>query len=119
MVSYILFHTYLTARNLLILKLHSNWDDMFPLTPCPINFTEEEVEAFVREYKNWNGFTHWWKSHDCRVRTDGRILPENYQNVKEFMAAIKEAALANLVTNGLIAEAEMFDKATKWAVTVE
>lgn len=56
------------------------------------------------------------KDRVCLARMNGCTLLEDYQNVKEIMANIREEVLANLVTSWSVERTVFLEKEMKWAV---
>jgi hypothetical protein len=78
-----------TKYTLLIPKLHSHWDEIYPLIPCPINFTEEEVEANIKDGQGWNDVADIWDAVEPIVQRDGWTANEHYEMAKDFFYRCK------------------------------
>ena len=52
-------------------KIHRHWDELGFNTPCPIHFTEEELQAHYAEGEGWNERADFWDSLAGFVSRDG------------------------------------------------
>jgi hypothetical protein len=91
---------------------YSHWSEIKPETPCPIEFTEEEIKAHLEDEEGWNETADFWDSLQGFVHRDGWTSNENYEQALEMFAQLREQGLQNLSGEELSA----FEESTRWAV---
>lgn len=89
----------------------SHWDEINSQTPCPISFTDEELEAHHRDGEGWNERAEFWDSLESLVHRDGWTSNENYNQALEIFTQLREAGLKNLTGE----ELREFEQQTRWA----
>lgn len=89
----------------------SHWNEINNSIPCPIHLTDAQLEAHAREAEEWNETADFWDSLEGLVHRDGWTSNENYEQVFELFAQLREQGLANLSGEERIA----FEKQTRWA----
>jgi hypothetical protein len=90
----------------------SHWEEINKDIPCPINFTQEEIEQHLADGEGWNDVADFWDSLQGFVHRDGWTSHENYEQALEMFAQLREQGLQNLTGEELAA----FEKSTRWAV---
>ncbi len=98
-------------RILLTCKIHRHWDELGFNTPCPIHFTEEELQAHYRDGEGWNERADFWDSLAGFVSRDGWTSNETYDQALEMFAELREEGLKNLTGK----ERVDFEAQTRWA----
>lgn len=102
---------YLIFRIVLTCKSHRHWDELGFDTPCPIHFTEEELQVHYRDGEGWNEQADFWDSLTGLVSRDGWTSNEKYDQALEMFTELREEGLKNLTGK----ERVDFDAQTKWA----
>ncbi|KAJ8070008.1 hypothetical protein OCU04_000411 [Sclerotinia nivalis] len=92
-------------------KIHRHWDELGLNTPCPIQFTEEELQAHYRDGEGWNERADFWDSLAGFVSRDGWTSNETYDQALEMFAELREEGLKNLTGK----ERADFEAQTRWA----
>ncbi|KXS93792.1 hypothetical protein AC579_10484 [Pseudocercospora musae] len=96
-----------------IIMLREHWNEICPGKECPFQFTQEEVDAHIRDGQGWNETADFWSSISGMVSRDGFVRTEDYDEALEMFAKLRERGLKTLEGE----EREAFDKATRWAET--
>ncbi|CAD6448374.1 ea77e627-0550-48d3-b66d-8400f355dfdf [Sclerotinia trifoliorum] len=94
-----------------LIRIERHWDELGFDTPCPIHFTEEELEAHCRDGEDWNGREDFWDSLAGLVSRDGWTSHETYDQALEIFAELREAGLKNFTGK----ERADFEAQTRWA----
>ena len=89
----------------------SHWDEISSQIPCPINFTDEELETHYRDGEGWNEQAEFWDSLEGLVHRDGWTSKENYNQALQVFAQLREEGLQNLTGE----ELREFEQQTWWA----
>ncbi|KAE9365715.1 phosphotransferase enzyme family protein [Stipitochalara longipes BDJ] len=92
-------------------RIHRHWDELGFNTPCPIHFTEEELQAHYRDGEGWNERADFWDSLAGFVSRDGWTSNETYDQALEMFAELREEGLKNLTGK----ERVDFEAQTRWA----
>jgi len=79
--------------------------------PCPIHFTEEEIQNHMRDGEGWNEQADFWDGLDGFVARDGWTSHEKYPEALEMFANLREEGLKQMTGR----EKENFEKQTRWA----
>lgn len=87
-----------------------HWDEISPDTPCPINFTAEEIEQHHRDGEGWNECADFWGRMQGFVTRDGWTANEDYDRALEVFTEIKDSARETFSAKQWVE----FDKATRW-----
>jgi hypothetical protein len=98
-------------RILLTCKIHRYWDELGFNTPCPIHFTEEELQDHYKDGEGWNETADFWDSIAGLSTRDGWTSNETYDQAREMFAELREAGLKHLSGKQL----ESFEAQTRWA----
>jgi hypothetical protein len=56
----------------------SHWNEINTDVPCPISFTDEELESHLQDGEGWNERAEFWDSLEGFVRKDGWTANEDY-----------------------------------------
>lgn len=96
----------------LIHKSYSHWNEINTEIPCPIEFTDEEIQAHLRDGEGWNENADFWDSLQGFVHRDGWTSNENYEQALEMFAQLREQGLQSLSGE----ERSAFEESTRWAV---
>ncbi|OJD22058.1 hypothetical protein ACJ73_06598 [Blastomyces percursus] len=77
-----------------------NWDhftvELSNPFPCPISFTESEVELYYGQEPTWvqvNGLVEYWKSELQGMRNDGWVRTEAYEDAIKKNMELKQVLL--------------------------
>lgn len=97
----------------LIHKSHSHWNEINSEIPCPIEFTDEEIQAHLRDGDGWNENADFWDSLQGFVHRDGWTSNEDYERAREMFAQLRERGLQSLSGEERLA----FEESTRWAVS--
>jgi len=98
-------------RKLLTCEIFRHWDELEFNTPCPIHFTEEEVQAHYKDGEGWNERADFWDSLAGFVSRDGWTSSETYDQAIEMFADLREEGLKTLTGK----ERAEFEAQTRWA----
>lgn len=79
--------------------------------PCPIHFTEEDIQNHMRDGEGWNERANFWDAVAGLVARDGWTSNEMYEEAREMFARLREEGLKRM--NG--EEREEFERWTRWA----
>lgn len=96
----------------LIYESYSHWYEINTEIPCPIEFTDEEIKAHIRDGEGWNENADFWDSLQGFVHRDGWTSNENYEQALEMFAQLREQGLQSLSGE----ERSAFEEGTRWAV---
>ncbi|KAI9663120.1 MAG: Phosphotransferase enzyme [Bathelium mastoideum] len=94
-----------------LIRIVRHWSEINKEVPCPIGFTDEELETHRREGEGWNENADFWDSLQGIVHRDGWTSNENYERAIEIFAQLREQGLQNLSGE----EQSEFEKNTRWA----
>ncbi|KAK0109425.1 Phosphotransferase enzyme [Cadophora gregata] len=94
-----------------LIRLERNWDELGFDSPCPIHFTEEELEAHYKDGEGWNERADFWDSIAGLVGRDGWTSNETYEQALEMFAELRAEGLKNLTGKDRVD----FEAQTKWA----
>ncbi|TVY26231.1 Altered inheritance of mitochondria protein, mitochondrial [Lachnellula hyalina] len=94
-----------------LIRIERHWDELGFDTPCPIHFTEEELQAHYRDGEGWNERADFWDSLAGLVGRDGWTSNETYDQALEMFAELREEGLKNLTGK----ERVDFEAQTRWA----
>ncbi|OJJ37932.1 hypothetical protein ASPWEDRAFT_39644 [Aspergillus wentii DTO 134E9] len=75
-----------------LIELVADWDDIFNGQPCPITFTEEELDMHVKEDENMNGVGQMLALFRDQgvLPVDGMVEAEDYEVAKENCSKFKD-----------------------------
>lgn len=79
--------------------------------PCPIHFTEEDIQDHMRDGEGWNEQADFWDALEGRVARDGWTSKETYEEARGMFAELREEGLKRMDGE----EREEFEKWTRWA----
>ncbi|CZR51218.1 probable FMP29 Found in Mitochondrial Proteome [Phialocephala subalpina] len=94
-----------------LIRIERHWDELGFNTPCPIHFTEEELQAHYKGGEGWNQRADFWDSLAGFVSRDGWTSNETYVQALEMFAELREEGLKNLTGK----ERLDFETQTRWA----
>ena len=89
----------------------SHWDEINTDVPCPISFTDEELQSHIQDAEGWNERAEFWESLEGFVRRDGWTANDKYDRALEMFAKIRDQELQNLTGE----DRREFEKQTRWA----
>ncbi|KAG4434115.1 hypothetical protein IFR05_010395 [Cadophora sp. M221] len=95
-----------------LIRIARHWNEINTEIPCPIEFTDEEIEAHLRDGEGWNENADFWDSLQGFVHRDGWTSNENYEQALEIFAQLREQGLQSLSGE----ERSAFEESTRWAV---
>ncbi len=79
--------------------------------PCPIHFTEEDLQNHMRDGEGWNELADFWDRLEGFVSRDGWTSNETYKEALEMFAGLREEGLKQMTGE----EKDVFEKQTRWA----
>ncbi|MCJ1478981.1 Phosphotransferase enzyme [Lambiella insularis] len=94
-----------------LIRLERDWDELGFDSPCPIQFTEEELQAHYRDGEGWNERADFWDSLAGLVSRDGWTSNATYDQALEMFTELREEGLRNLTGK----ERMDFEAQTRWA----
>lgn len=94
-----------------LIRLERHWDEMGFDVPCPIHFTEEDIQNHMRDGEGWNERADFWDGLEGFVARDGWTSNETYKEALEMFAGFREEGLKQMVGE----ERKNFEKQTRWA----
>ncbi|KAI9051775.1 hypothetical protein LZ554_004042 [Drepanopeziza brunnea f. sp. 'monogermtubi'] len=94
-----------------LIRLERDWAELGFDVPCPIHFTEEELQANYAEGEGWNERADFWDSMRGIVDRDGWTTNEMYDEALEMFIELREVGLNELTGE----ERAEFDKQMIWA----
>ncbi|TVY81629.1 Altered inheritance of mitochondria protein, partial [Lachnellula suecica] len=94
-----------------LIRLERDWDELDFDDPCPIHFTEEELQAHYRDAEGWNERADFWDSLAGFVSRDGWTSNATYDQALEMFAQLREEGLKTLTGK----ERVDFEAQTRWA----
>lgn len=80
--------------------------------PCPIHFTEENIQNRVRDGKGWNEKADFWDRLEGFVSRDRWTSKETYNEALEMFAGLRKEGLKQMTGE----ERRKFEEYTRWAV---
>lgn len=92
-------------------KIHRDWDELGFDSPCPIHFTEEELQAHYKDGEGWNERADFWDSLAGFVSRDGWTSNATYDQALEMFAELREEGLKTFTGK----ERADFEAQTRWA----
>jgi hypothetical protein len=90
---------------------YRHWKEIEADIPCPIKFTDEEIQEHYRDGGRWNDIADFWDSLEGLVNRDGWTSNETYEEAREIFAQLREQGLLSLGGE----ERDEFEKSTRWA----
>ncbi|KAH7370626.1 kinase-like domain-containing protein [Rhexocercosporidium sp. MPI-PUGE-AT-0058] len=94
-----------------LIRLERDWDELGFDDPCPIHFTEEELQAHYRDGEGWSERADFWDSIAGFVSRDGWTSNETYDQALEMFAELREEGLKNITGKQRVD----FEAQTRWA----
>ncbi|KAH7381813.1 kinase-like domain-containing protein [Cadophora sp. MPI-SDFR-AT-0126] len=94
-----------------LIRLERDWAELGFDDPCPIHFTEEELQSHYRDGEGWNERADFWDSLAGLVNRDGWTSNATYDQALEMFAELREEGLKNLTGK----ERVDFEAQTRWA----
>lgn len=93
--------------------VHSSrhWPELGYDFPCPIHFTDEELQEHWRDADGWNEMQDFWKMAEAIVTPDGQTTPELYDTAIALFTEFREAALKTITTDE---ERRKFQAQMRW-----
>ncbi|KAF7923997.1 hypothetical protein EAE99_006658 [Botrytis elliptica] len=85
-----------------LIKLERNWGKMEFNIPCPIHFTEEEVQNHIQEVNAWEDISQFWEEMKEFIDKDGYISDEDYQEGLESWRTERGVCIETPVTKGCV-----------------
>lgn len=87
-----------------------HWDEMGFGVPCPIQFSDEDIQNHMRDGEVWNEQADFWDTIKGFVERDGWTSNETYEIALDMFARIQEDGLKQLTGE----ERDDFEKRTRW-----
>ncbi|KAH6690267.1 kinase-like domain-containing protein [Leptodontidium sp. MPI-SDFR-AT-0119] len=94
-----------------LIRLERDWDELGFDSPCPIHFTEEELQAHYKDGEGWNERADFWDSLAGFVSRDGWTSNATYDQALEMFAELREEGLKTFTGK----ERADFEAQTRWA----
>ncbi|KAH8648313.1 phosphotransferase enzyme family protein [Tricladium varicosporioides] len=94
-----------------LIRLERHWDEMGYDVPCPIHFTEEDIQNHMRDGEGWNEQADFWDRLEGFVARDGWTSNETFKEAHEMFAGLREEGLKQMTGE----ERKDFEKRTRWA----
>lgn len=79
--------------------------------PCPIHFTEKDIQDNIRDGEGWNEQADFWDGLEGFVARDGWTSNETYKEALEMFAELREKGLNQMTGE----ERKDFEERTRWA----
>ena len=79
--------------------------------PCPLHFTEEELQSHVKDGEGWNEIQDFWDSVAAYVTRDGWTAHSTYAEALKYFSDLRRIALESMTGK----ERERFEFQTRWA----
>lgn len=79
--------------------------------PCPIHFSEEDIQNHMRDGEGWNEQADFWDGLEGFVARDGWTSNETYEEALKMFAGLREDGLKQMTGE----ERNDFEKRTRWA----
>ncbi|GAB7355411.1 hypothetical protein MBLNU459_g5928t1 [Dothideomycetes sp. NU459] len=95
-----------------LIRVARHFEEFNTKVPCPISFSDDELEEHYRDGAGWNDKADFWDSLHGFVERDGYTSPETYEQALEFFAELREQGLQDMTG----AKREMFEEHTRWAI---
>ncbi|KAH9220296.1 kinase-like domain-containing protein [Leptodontidium sp. 2 PMI_412] len=92
-------------------QVEKDWDELGFDIPCPIHFTEEELQAHYKDGEGWNERADFWDSLAGFVSRDGWTSNATYDQALEMFAELREEGLKTFTGK----ERADFEAQTRWA----
>ena len=80
-------------------------------TPCPIHFTEEDIQNHMRDGEGWNDQADFWDGLEGYIARDGWTSNERYEEARKMFAEFRDEALEQVTGK----ERTDFERKTRWA----
>lgn len=79
--------------------------------PCPIHFSEEDIQNHMRDGEGWNEQADFWDELEGFVARDGWTSNETYEEALGMFAGLREEGLKQMTGE----ERDDFERRTRWA----
>ncbi|KAL3420292.1 hypothetical protein PVAG01_08791 [Phlyctema vagabunda] len=94
-----------------LIRLERNWDELGFDAPCPIHFTEEDLQCHYKDGEGWNERADFWDAIAGFVSRDGWTANETYDHALVMFAELRAEGLKTLTGK----ERLEFEAQTRWA----
>ncbi|EFQ98851.1 phosphotransferase enzyme family protein [Nannizzia gypsea CBS 118893] len=94
-----------------LINVERYWHELGFDFPCPIHFTEDELQQHARDGDGWNEAQDFWKAMEGIVTRDGWTSHEQYDDAMALFSELRENILKTLVGK----ERKDFEAQTRWA----
>jgi len=91
------------------------WEELGIDAPCPIHFTEDELQSHLNDGEGWNEVQDFWDAVAGFVARDGWTHVDTYDNALALFSELRESSLKDLKgkVKGVFEEhTRWFDKST-------
>lgn len=78
---------------LLTYELSRHWSEFGFGDPCPIQFTEDEIQTHYRDGEGWNEWADFWDSVSGLINRDGWTSNETFGQAVELFTSLREQGL--------------------------
>ena len=79
-----------------IISSATDWEadtDTQPDIPCPIHFTDADLNLHARDSEGWNDNAEFWSSLEGFIERDGFTTHEKYEEARNFFRNLREHGL--------------------------
>ncbi|KAG8624730.1 hypothetical protein KVT40_007797 [Elsinoe batatas] len=73
-----------------LMRVQQNWSSIAGDGPCPISFSEAELEQHYADAEGWNTEAEFWEGLDGFVMSDGWTNNEDYEEALAFFEGLGE-----------------------------
>ncbi|ELR06647.1 hypothetical protein GMDG_00264 [Pseudogymnoascus destructans 20631-21] len=94
-----------------LIRLERHWHEMGFDVPCPIHFSEEDIQNHMRDGEGWNEQADFWDGLEGVVARDGWTSNETYEEALKMFAGLREEGLKQMTGE----EGSDFEKRTRLA----
>ncbi|OBT42111.1 hypothetical protein VE00_06510 [Pseudogymnoascus sp. WSF 3629] len=94
-----------------LIRLERHWHEMGFDVPCPIHFSEEDIQNHMRDGEGWNEQADFWDGLEGFVARDWWTSNETYEEALKMFAGLREEGLKQMTGD----ERSDFEKRTRWA----
>ncbi|OBT78357.1 hypothetical protein VF21_02169 [Pseudogymnoascus sp. 05NY08] len=94
-----------------LIRLERHWHEMGFDVPCPIHFSEEDIQSHMRDGEGWNEQADFWDGLEGFVSRAGWTSNETYEEALNMFAGLREEGLKQMTGD----ERSDFEKRTRWA----
>ncbi|RFU35995.1 hypothetical protein B7463_g383, partial [Scytalidium lignicola] len=84
-----------------LIRVERYWKELGIDVPCPIHFTEDEVQSHLKDAEGWNEVQDFWDSIAGLVSSDGWTPSDKYDDAVALFSEHRETGLKDMKEEGI------------------